>query len=322
MDDTDLIRRGDAPERIWIEDDECCPYHYVESELAEAGGPLIEYIRADLAAPAHEPPSPGVTAGATGAVSDADFLRDAGIDGAKWAAGFKAVAERLGHHGMDEGWLIGWFCNAIMAGYDEAERRHRAATPAPVVPAEGLDALIDLIGEFGREVYYLLDDCETSGPVGKEVHTITDDGLMKVSALLDRIDALPFEEPGVILGPGAMLQTALKQTITALRSAPPVGARVTDDAAAFDRADWFWRTMDPDDCGDSPEEAISRAMVGQFCVCEIASSYHGPTRYGFIAPVLDPASDDEEFVHFATQQEAVEAAKARRAALLPAGEVE
>lgn len=56
-----------------------------------------------------------------------DLLRDAGIDGVKWAAAFKATAESLGHHGMDEGWLIGWFCNAIMAGYDEAAFRSRAA---------------------------------------------------------------------------------------------------------------------------------------------------------------------------------------------------
>ena len=77
---------------------------------------------------------------------------------------------------------------------------------------QDLDALVDLIGELGREVYYLLDDCETSGPVGEEVHAITTDGLNKVSAILDRIEALPFEVPGVILGPGAMLQEALKQT--------------------------------------------------------------------------------------------------------------
>ena len=88
-------------------------------------------------------------------------------------------------------------------------------------------------------------------------------------------------------------------------------AAPTDPASAFNRADWFWRAMDPDDCGDSPEEAINRAMVGCFCVCEIASSYAGPTRYGFIAPVLDPESDDEEFVHFATQQEAIDEAKRR-----------
>ncbi len=83
-----------------------------------------------------------------------------------------------------------------------------------------------------------------------------------------------------------------------------------DRSQRFEAADWYWRTMDPDDCGDSPEEAINRAMVGQFCVCEIASSFTGPTRYGFIAPVVDPESDDEEFVHFATQQEAIDAAKA------------
>lgn len=74
------------------------------------------------------------------------------------------------------------------------------------------EALIDLIGELGCEVFYLLDDCETSGPVGEEIHTITDDGLTKVSAVLDRIDELPFEEPGCILGTGALLQTAIKRT--------------------------------------------------------------------------------------------------------------
>lgn len=63
------------------------------------------------------------------AVDDANFLRDAGMDGVKWATEFKRVAERLGHHSMDEGWLIGWFCNAIMAGYDDAERRNCATAP-------------------------------------------------------------------------------------------------------------------------------------------------------------------------------------------------
>jgi len=86
-----------------------------------------------------------------------------------------------------------------------------------------------------------------------------------------------------------------------------------DEATAFDRADWYWRTMDPDDSGETPNEAVNRGMLGLFCVCEIASSYHGPTRYGFIAPTLDPESDDEEFVHFATHDEAMEAAKARAA---------
>ena len=87
--------------------------------------------------------------------------------------------------------------------------------------------LIDLIGEFGREVYHLLDDCETSGPVGEEIHTITEDGLRKVSAILDRIDDLPFEEPGIIIGTGDMLQTAIMQTFAT--PAPP-----TDTQAHFE----------------------------------------------------------------------------------------
>lgn len=37
-----------GPERIWIEDGEGCPYFYHESELADASGPLVGYIRVDL----------------------------------------------------------------------------------------------------------------------------------------------------------------------------------------------------------------------------------------------------------------------------------
>lgn len=93
------------------------------------------------------------------------------------------------------------------------------------------------------------------------------------------------------------------------------------DAERFDRADWFWRVMDPDDSADTPAEAIHRGMIGDYCVCEIASSYTGPVRFGFNAPVLDPESDDTEFSHFATQQEAIDAAKARSAALRAITEV-
>ena len=91
------------------------------------------------------------------------------------------------------------------------------------------DDLIDLIGEFGREVYHLLDDCETSGPVGEEIHTITEDGLRKVSAILDRIEAMPFEEPGVMLGTGAMLQAAIMQTFA---HPPQPSASVVEAIAA------------------------------------------------------------------------------------------
>lgn len=37
-----------GPERIWIEGEEACPYFYDESELADASGPLVGYVRADI----------------------------------------------------------------------------------------------------------------------------------------------------------------------------------------------------------------------------------------------------------------------------------
>ncbi|WWT39624.1 hypothetical protein [Microcystis phage Mel-JY03] len=52
--------------------------------------------------------------------TDGETLERLGMDGAKWAAEFRTTALRLGYSDMDEGWLIGWFCNAIMAGYDRA----------------------------------------------------------------------------------------------------------------------------------------------------------------------------------------------------------
>lgn len=42
---------SEAPERIWIEAGDECPYFYDESELLDAAPPLIEYRRADLARP-------------------------------------------------------------------------------------------------------------------------------------------------------------------------------------------------------------------------------------------------------------------------------
>lgn len=52
-------------------------------------------------------------------------------DAAKWAAAFVQHAEKLGHHGIDEGWMIGWFANAI-------EHSHDVRTGSgPTVPPDG-----------------------------------------------------------------------------------------------------------------------------------------------------------------------------------------
>ena len=56
--------------------------------------------------------------------SPGDFLARVGMDGKLWAEEFRKTALALGCSDMDEGWLIGWFCNAVMAGYDEARRRY------------------------------------------------------------------------------------------------------------------------------------------------------------------------------------------------------
>lgn len=47
-----------------------------------------------------------------------------GMDAVKWAQEFNRVSSRLGYSKMDEAWLIGWFANAIMSGYDTARNRY------------------------------------------------------------------------------------------------------------------------------------------------------------------------------------------------------
>ena len=48
--------------------------------------------------------------------------RELGIDAEKWAAEFRKTAIKLGYSDMDEGWLIAWFANAIIAGRDAEAR--------------------------------------------------------------------------------------------------------------------------------------------------------------------------------------------------------
>lgn len=50
--------------------------------------------------------------------SEQDILRTCGDDASKWAASFCAIARALGHN-LDEGWMIGWFANAIETAHDK-----------------------------------------------------------------------------------------------------------------------------------------------------------------------------------------------------------
>ena len=53
-----------------------------------------------------------------------------GDDGAAWAAAFCQFAKKNGLD-IDEGWMIGWFANAIEASHD---CRMRRAQPLPEPP--------------------------------------------------------------------------------------------------------------------------------------------------------------------------------------------
>lgn len=150
---------------------------------------------------------------------------------------------------------------------------HGSGAGAPdAVDNSYTDDLIDLIGEFGREVYYLLDDCETSGPVGEEIHTITEDGLRKVSAILDRIDALPFGEPGVMLGTGAMLQAAIMQTFA---HPPQPSETVTDVTRAM--VDAAFGALPPDahgTIGPGEMERVLKAALKAYSRVKVWEGMH------------------------------------------------
>ena len=71
--------------------------------------------------------------------SDGALLTRLGTDAAKWAADFK---RRFGDNVVDEGTMLGWFANAIMAGHDAALRAKGDTRPdytlAPVRRASGI----------------------------------------------------------------------------------------------------------------------------------------------------------------------------------------
>ncbi len=51
-----------------------------------------------------------------------EIIKECGDDASKWAKRFRETAIKLGYSDMDEGWLIGWFANAIEAAHDKRTR--------------------------------------------------------------------------------------------------------------------------------------------------------------------------------------------------------
>jgi hypothetical protein len=76
---------------------------------------------------AEKPPETDYTA-----MEGHEMLRALGDDASKWATAFRQMAIRLGYSDMDEGWLIGWFANAIEHSSDVRHWRSQSATK-PVV---------------------------------------------------------------------------------------------------------------------------------------------------------------------------------------------
>lgn len=65
------------------------------------------------------------------AMQDCNLPTVLGMDARLWAIAFNQHAVKLGYSEMDEGWLIGWFANAIMQTHDTL------LESAPVVLPDG-----------------------------------------------------------------------------------------------------------------------------------------------------------------------------------------
>ena len=85
---------------------------------------------------------------------DGELTIPKGMDAREWAQSLMAHSKRYGFE-IDEETMLGWFANAIMAGYDEGRRRLRAesleraaALEAQDEKPDGLDDQIDRLAKF------------------------------------------------------------------------------------------------------------------------------------------------------------------------------
>lgn len=80
-----------------------------------------------------------------------EMLNLCGSDAYQWATAFCQIADKLGHTGIDLGWMVGWFANAMCRAMDEDRwKREKAVTASiaeviksfhglPIPGNEGLD---------------------------------------------------------------------------------------------------------------------------------------------------------------------------------------
>lgn len=95
-----------------------------------------------------------------------------GMDGHKWAEAFCARFPVE----MDD--AIGWFCNAIMAGFDEATRRYQQASmggsePKSQSPAVG-GGLIDIVNQVHSDLQFTMLALQNNDPNAEVVIRVSD----------------------------------------------------------------------------------------------------------------------------------------------------
>ena len=88
--------------------------------------------------------------------SEGDLLKRLDIDGHKWAKEFVKIVKEKPEIPTDEGTMIGWFCNSMMAGYDRGMKD--ANLKEEINPKESLSDQIAKINVVGLLVpYYAYD---------------------------------------------------------------------------------------------------------------------------------------------------------------------
>lgn len=96
-----------------------------------------------------------------------------------WAKKFVEYVRRIPEIATDEGTMIGWFANAIMAGYDEHARRV-APQASPEAPANAMDDFRSWYTQEGSakfdeisQKHYEPDDCTDTQLIMQEVAELT-----------------------------------------------------------------------------------------------------------------------------------------------------
>lgn len=80
----------------------------------------------------------------------------ASFDAKDWAEEFNNVLVRKGEQPYDPGWLIGWFANALMRGYDEYARKHpEPLTKISEEDKKGIKDTLEGIGFINKDTHKL-----------------------------------------------------------------------------------------------------------------------------------------------------------------------